>query len=404
MYRLAVFLLGIMIVLQTSTADADPNAELIFFTEDGTQNGTPLLPGFPLHSVWSGMGQSEDGRIFVAVSNHDEVAGNVAIFVLDPETDRFRFITDLKSVSELAGNWEDGEGQYKVHTFLQLASDGKLYFATMPASQPSERRGAHLYALDPATETIEDLSATFPATLTRKAQLVTNSGVIVDGLGIKGISLHPEFEDMLYLMSHDIGYIVRLDLRTRQFEAIGFSHRIAYVMHTDAEGDLYYLGTTPDPEKQAFLHYDAQTGETQALVSGIAKDEEVGMIAPTANPDIVLVLLAKSKEVFPLNTKTEKKLRGGTSCGKNWWRLFNMTVGPEGKYVYYVSNNNDHSRVLRAPVGGGACQRVLDVNDLLGSRNLAFGGQNIWIGDSFYTPVWTHQGGNDLALLKVTVK
>ena len=65
------------------------------------------------------MGQGDDGTVYIAVSNHDEVAGNVAIFALDPGTDRIRILADLKLVSTAAGNWWNGESQYKVHTFLQ---------------------------------------------------------------------------------------------------------------------------------------------------------------------------------------------------------------------------------------------------------------------------------------------
>lgn len=38
------------------------------------------------------MGQGDDGTVYIAVSNHDEVAGNVAIFSLDPSTDRIRLL------------------------------------------------------------------------------------------------------------------------------------------------------------------------------------------------------------------------------------------------------------------------------------------------------------------------
>ncbi len=404
MGRFIGYLVWLALLLVPAAAAADPEAKLIFFTEDGTETGVPLLPGFPLHSVWSGLGQSDDGRIFVAVSDHEEVAGNVAVFAMDPDVDRFRFLTDLKSVSEAAGNWKEGEGQYKVHTFLQQASDGLIYFATMPASDPRKQRGSHLYTLDPATETIRDISTELPATLTRQGALAPNRGVIVEALGIKGMSLNPKFEDMIYVMTHDIGFVFRLDLRNGQYHAVGFSSRVSYVMHTDAEGDLYFLGSDPEATSQALLQFDAQSGETSVLIPNIPMDEEIGMIVPTANPDVVMVLMSKSKEVFPINTKAEKRLRGGTSCGKNWWKLFNMAVSPDGRHLYFVSNNNNHPMIWRAPTGGGTCQQVLDVKALLGTRNLAFGGQNIWVGDSFFTPVWTHQGDNDLAILKVTVK
>ena len=382
---------------------AEPDARMIHFTTDGTERGAPLLPGFPLHSVWSAMGQAPDGTIYIAVSNHDEEAGNVAIFALDPGADAMRFVKDLKSVSEAAGNWRDGEGQYKVHTFFELAADGRLWFATMPASRPEGRRGAHLYALDPETDMIEDVSATTPWTITRQGQVVPGNGVLFEELGVKGIGAHPAFEDMLYLMAHDNGALLRLDLRNGAFEPIGQSPRISFIFHVDQEGDVYYLAG-PAGEAQEFRHFDAQTGNTAVLVAGLDADEEVGMISETANPDMIMVLLAKSKEVFPVNTKTEKRLRGGTSCGENWWRLFNMSVSPDGADVYFVSNNNARAKIWRAPVVGGKCEAILSVEHLLDTRNLAFGGKNIWVGDRFYTPVWTHEGPGDLAILEVTVK
>jgi len=55
-------------------------------------------------------------------------------------------------------------------------------------------------------------------------------------------------------------------------------------------------------------------------------------------------------------------------------------------------------------VGGVKCIDVLYMDSFLGTRNVVFGGQNIWVRQRFYTPVWTHEGSNDLAILEVTVK
>lgn len=397
------FSMAVILAVLPMAVTAEPSARLIHFTVDGTKDGTPLLPGFALNSVWSAMGQADDGTIFVAVSNQDATAGNVALFALDPGAKAMRFVNDIKSVSEVAGNWLEGETQYKVHTFLERGSDGRLYFATMPAEDVSGQRGAHLYALDPETEAIEDITATSPNAITRDGKIVAGRGVLLEELGIKGLGANPEFEEMLYLMAYDNGALLRYDLRSGTIAPIGLSPRVSYAFHVDAEGDVYYLGGARD-QPQAFLYFDAQTGETTPLVSGISDDEEVGMIVPTANPDVILVLLAKSKEVFPIHTKNEKRLRGGTSCGQNWWRLFNMAVSPDGADVYFVSNNNSRAAIWRAPVGGGKCVEVLDVEGLLGSRNLAFGGRNVWVGDRFFTPVWTHEGSNDLAILEVNVE
>ncbi|MBT8476728.1 MAG: PD40 domain-containing protein [Alphaproteobacteria bacterium] len=410
-FRVALFLkttaiAALALLAASLAAIAQPSARLIHFTEDGTATSPPLLPGFALHSLWSAMGQTADGRLYVAVSNHSESEGNVALFRMDPGADRFTYLTDLKSVSQAAGNWREGESQYKVHTFLHQHADGLIYFATMPSDTPQDDRGAHLYTLDPATDTVTDLSATAPQMATRSLEIVPNTGdaggVLFAGRGVKGMGLNPAVPDLAYTMTFDGGHLFRHDLATGDMAPVGISASVAYVFHVDAQGDAYYLGG-PDPDTQAILRYDAATERTTGLVGGIPGNEEIGMIAPTANPDIVLVLMARSKRVFPINTAAEKVLRGGNSCGKNFWKLFNMAVSPDGKWIYFVSNNNNASRIWRTPVGGGRCDEVLDVDALLGPRNLAFGGRNIWVGNSFFTPVWTHQGANDLAILKVTV-
>jgi hypothetical protein len=64
------------------------------------------------------------------------------------------------------------------------------------------------------------------------------------------------------------------------------------------------------------------------------------------------------------------------------------------------------SQRRRIDVATGSCTQVLDVNTVLGSRNLSFGGTGIWDDDGhFYAPVWTFLGSPpDTALLKVKVE
>ncbi len=389
-------------ILHGAPSVAQVETKLIHFTVDGTTRTDLLLPDFTHHSVWSGLGQSNDGTLYVAVSDHKERAGNVAIFALDPEADRFRVLGDLRSVSKQAGNWEEDEGQYKVHSFLKQHSDGMLYFATMPSSKPERDRGGRIYSLDPNADVITDVSARGKFTMRRDGSVVPGTGVTVEGQGIKGLGLTPNLPDLLYLMTHDRGQLLKYNLRTGKMSEIGRSQRVAYVFHVANDGDVYYLGNSSDAA-QSFLHYDFQTGVTSEVFGGVDPKDEVGMIARTSNPDVILVLLSKSKRVVPVHTGQNKVLRGGNTCGKNWWQLFNMTVSRDGRHIFFVSNNNDHSKIWRTPSGGGGCQLIADVNELLGSRNLAFGGQSLWQGNSFFTPVWTHNGDNDLAILKVTL-
>ncbi|MBX2851248.1 MAG: hypothetical protein KTR15_05840 [Phycisphaeraceae bacterium] len=57
-------------------------------------------------------------------------------------------------------------------------------------------------------------------------------------------------------------------------------------------------------------------------------------------------------------------------------------------------------------VKSGLCREELNIDKLLGTRNLCFGGVGVWDDrGSFYAPVWTFGDGEpDLAILKATVE
>ena len=74
------------------------HAELIHFTDDLTEQGGRLLPGFEHHSMWSGLGRASNGKIFFTASNHQQPGGNVAVYAYDPAAQRLRLLGDLERV------------------------------------------------------------------------------------------------------------------------------------------------------------------------------------------------------------------------------------------------------------------------------------------------------------------
>jgi len=190
------------------------SAEKVYFTEDGTQNGTQLFPGFRNHSCWSGIGASSNGNIYIAASNHYQSDngngehGNVAIYKYDPTMYKMSFLNDLKSVSELVNNWMEGESQHKVHTFLIENSDGKIYFATDDYYPSHFIRGSHIYTIDIETDEIFDYSNTQQYVMQRDFSVIENetepssiSGVFTEYYGIKGISLNRNSPEDLYVIT-----------------------------------------------------------------------------------------------------------------------------------------------------------------------------------------------------------
>jgi sugar lactone lactonase YvrE len=379
-----------------------PTAELIHFTDDTTAEGTPLRGEFRHHSAWCALGRGPNGKIYIAVSNHRQPGGNVLLYAYDPAAGKLKVLDDIQTVSKRADNWREDESQHKVHTFLQTHADGKVYFASMSAEPSPVVRGAHLYRIDPEDDSIEDITPTL-----LKGQDVADAGVLVPGKGIRGIALHPEQADHLYAMAYPGGTILRVNLKTGEREEVGRSAHDNFVMYAAADGSLYYGDQNGDGDKQSqsLKRYDPATKKTDTITDRLPPGE-FGAIAPTPDGEYVVFLMAESKKVYSLDLVTRRVGYKGTLCGTNWWRVYNLHLSPDGDNAYFVSNNNENKTIRRLHLKSGHCSEQLNIDKLLGTRNLCFGGVGVWDDNgSFYAPVWTHSDEvQDLAILKATVE
>jgi hypothetical protein len=393
-------------VASAQRTDATPGADLLFFTADGAASSPKLLPGFLHHSIWSGMGVASDGNVYVAVSNHTQPGGDVAFFRWLPVEARMELLGTARGVSTAAGNWMAQESQYKVHTFLLEHADGLVYMATMDHAPTPFLRGAHVYTIDPATGTVTDASQGAPFLMTAALAQIPNpglaqtkSGVFVETYGLKGLGLNPRAPDLLYGMTYPDGHLIQQRLSTGAMQVVGQSSTVAYAFHVSSAGDVYY--GQPGPEaSMKLVKYDESAGTTTTLAT--IPGELLGAIAPTQDGEVAYVLEAVTKRVYRLDCRADTLTYLATACGTNWWRLFNLSLSPDGRWLWFVSNNNARSTVRRIDVVTGACSEVLDVNALLGTRNLCFGGVNVWDrAGNLYVPVWTFNAAPDLALLRI---
>ena len=342
----------------------NPSAELIYFTEDGTEAGTPLLPGFSNHSIWSGLGVASNGRVYIAVSNHQQPGGNAALYRYDPATDQMATLGDIKAISSAVGNWMPNESQHKVHTFLLEHADGQLYFASDDYDPSPFLRGAHLYRIDPVTEMVEDYSQTTPFLMQQDLTVISNtgqnaerSGIFIEYYGIKGIGLNPLAPDLLYAMTYPDGHLIKHRLSDGSMQVVGQSQRVSYAFYVSNTGDVYYSDV--DGTSQTLYKYDESTDSTFVIASGlpVALNGEIGAIAPQADGRYVYFLLAGTKQVYRLDTQLDQFTFFADPGGANYWRLYNMHLSPDEKSLYFVSNNNNHSTIRRIDVATQTSQR-----------------------------------------------
>ncbi len=358
----------------------NPSAELIYFTVDGTEAGTPLLPGFSNHSVWSGLGVASNGRVYVAVSNHQQPEGNVGLYRYDPATDQMATLGDIKAISSAVGNWMPGESQHKVHTFLMEHADGHLYFASDDYDPLPFLRGAHLCRIDPVTKLVEDYSQTTPFLMKQDLTVIAitgqnaeRSGIFIETYGIKGIGLNPLAPDLLYAMTYPDGHLIKHRLSDGSMQVVSQSQRVSYAFHVSDVGDVYYSDVGQN--SQTLYKYDESTDSTSVIASGLpgAPDGEIRAIAPTADGRYVYFLLAGAQQVYRLDTQLDQFTFFADTGGTNWWRLYNLSLSPDEQSLYFVSNNNQ-STIRRIDVATQTSSAVLDVDALLGTHNLSFGG------------------------------
>lgn len=388
------------------------DAELIYFTDDGTQTGTSLSPGFLHHSCWSGIGASSAGNIYIAASNHQQPGGNVALYKYNPTSSQMSLLGDIKSTSQHVDNWMPDETQHKVHSFLMEHADGKIYFASDDYAPSPFLRGAHLYYIDPVTDSIVDFSKTQPFLMDSSFNVITNtgqnterSGVFIEFYGIKGISLNPRASNLIYAMTYPGGHIIKYDLSDGSMAKVGVSNEVSYVFYTANNGDIYYAslnGSVYELKK-----YDLSAQTTSVIAADIGASGW-GMMAPTASGDICY-LLNRDKNVYRLDCRTDQLTFLATFCGTNWGDpgLFNMTLNSEESRLYITTLSAETATKATGYIDlwdSNRCYSSMHVvGPIVGNRSLAFGGVNTWDKyGNYYLPVWEYGEDNTLALLKVT--
>jgi hypothetical protein len=108
-------------------------------------------PGKPW-SAW-GEGLAVNGKYYASLGDHLAPQGNAFVYEYDPKEKSFRLLMDVRNVLKLpAGHYTPG----KIHTRLDLGSDGWLYCATHRGSMKATTDANHylgdwILRCDPAT-------------------------------------------------------------------------------------------------------------------------------------------------------------------------------------------------------------------------------------------------------------
>lgn len=312
-------------------AGTPPTVEFLYFPGQ-TYAGKP----------WSAWGESlaVNGKYYASIGDHLAPAGNAIVYEYDPEKHNFRRLVDLRKLLALP------EGYYtpgKIHSRLDLADDGYLYFATHRGStrvttDQYHYKGDWIMRVRPADATPEIVvhgpvsKHCIPASVVDPQRLIfygaTTPGERADGEG---------------------GHFFAYDLKARKLLYSGPDGPSRAMLLARSTGKLYFTPAKDgegalmrfDPEKPgppvklpATIGLRAATGETpQGIVYTVSQGGKGG-------ESIHYAFDVKKEEVRQL---------GPAAVGSQQY-IAALQADPTGRYLYYVPGAHGHADMDGSPV------------------------------------------------------
>jgi len=275
---------------------------------------------------WSAWGDSvaANGKYYASIGDH-QALGNAFVYEFDPATKQFRQLVDLKKLLQLP---EDHYTPGKIHSRLDLGSDGWLYFSTHRGSTKITT-DAHFYQgdwivrCDPATGAAEVVAQgpvpkhCIPCSVLDPKRLIyyggTAPGVDTDPLGIQFFAYDVRAQKVLYA---------------------GADGPARYMIFAPSTGRVYFEGS----KSGHLFRYDPDQGGAPVEIPGT-----IGIRSATqeTKDGFVYTISESSKgeaeaTIYAFNTKTEQIESLGPAAVGTQTYVASLDVDPTGRYLYYV--------------------------------------------------------------------
>lgn len=323
-------------------AKAVPTVDFMYYPNQS-------YPGKP----WSNWGDSVavGGKYYSAFGDHlaigrkggdDPKAGTGTGFVFeyDPATKKLRELCNTTKVLNMP------EGHYtpgKIHSRLDMGSDGKIYFSThrgSPAAAVDKNHyeGDWIFRCDPKTAKTEIVSLVPVAKHSCPNSVLDPDRLIFYG----GTAQGPD-------SPHQGIWFFAYDCKNNKLLYSGPDGPARYMMFARSTGRLYYV---PGNGEGQLMRYDPKVGGTPVPVAGI----EMGTRSATQEtPDGIIYTVSQGQGspdsiVYAFDTKTEKVTTlGSAPVGANSY-IASLDADPTGRYLYYVAGAHGGSERDGTPV------------------------------------------------------
>jgi len=277
-------------------------------------------PGRP----WSVWGESlfVGGKYYAAIGDHLAPQGNAFVYEYDPVKQTIRQIVDVRKTLGLPpGHYTPG----KIHSRIDLGSDGWLYFATHRGStrattDANQYKGDWILRHHPGSGKTEVVAHgpvpkhCIPVSIVDPNRLIFYGSTAPGTGGDAG------------------GKFFAYDLKGRKVLQVvndGPARAIAWSRST---GRVWYTRRSDNQ----LMRYDPARGGAPVAIPG-----EIGIRAASAETPAGLIYTVsqgragKGATVFALNVKTEKVEELGPAAAGTQEYITALAVDPTGRYLYY---------------------------------------------------------------------
>ena len=314
-----------------AVAKAVPTIDFLFFPGQ-------VYPGKP----WSNWGDSlaVGGRYYASIGDHLAPAGNAFVFEYDPTAKNLRQLTDLRAVLALPdGHYTPG----KIHSRLDVGSDGWIYFSTHRGStkvttDEFHYKGDWIMRCEPASGRTEIVAQgpvpkhCIPCSVLDPERLIfyggTAPGTDTEGEGVQFFAYDVRAKTVLYA---------------------GPNGPSRYLMFARSSGRVYF---TPGKEAEgALVRFDpANLGPPEPVGANIglrAATQETldGFIYTVSSPQ-----RGGDATLYAFNTKTESVEPLGSPVVATQAYITSIDADPTGRFLYYIPGAHGGSEKDGSPV------------------------------------------------------
>jgi len=291
---------------------------------------------------WSAWGDSiaVNGKYYASIGDHLGPAGNAFVYEYDPATRKIRQLADVRKVLGLPdGHYTPG----KIHSRLDLGSDGWIYFSTHRGStkvttDEFHYKGDWIMRCDPKSGRAEIVAQgpvpkhCLPTSVLDPERLIFYGGT-APGTG--------EEESGIQFFAYDV--------KARKVIYSGPGGPSRYLIFARSTGRVYFTpGKAPEGP---LMRFDPANGgapqKTEATIGLRAATEE------TPNGFVYSVSTGqgdREAQLYAFNTKTEKvEVLGPAAVGTQHY-ITSIDADPSGRFVYYVPGAHGGSERDGSPV------------------------------------------------------